>query len=185
MDYQNNGYELGWDAEIENDGQEFVVAEPGDYNFVVTGFERARFAGSEKMPPCNQAKLTIRLEIPGAAGECIVKHNLFLHSKSEWKLCEFFTAIGQRKKGQKVSMNWNAVTGARGRCKVSKRSFKTKDGKELWTNDIDKFYAPEGSELPFTMGQSQGSYAAPQGNPAAPQGYPAPGAAPSWQGGKF
>ena len=174
MDYQNNGYELGWDAEIENDGQEFVVAEPGDYNFVVTGFERARFAGSEKMPPCNQAKLTIKLEMPGAAGECIIKHNLFLHSKSEWKLCEFFTAIGQRKKGQKVSMNWNAVIGARGRCKVSKRSFKSKNGGgDLWTNDIDKFYAPEDNDLPYHTNNL------PQGSPAAPQ------AAPSWQGGKF
>lgn len=180
MDYQNNGYELGWDAEIENDGQEFVVAESGDYNFVVTGFERARFAGSEKMPPCNQAKLTIKLEMPGAAGECIIKHNLFLHSKSEWKLCEFFTAIGQRKKGQKVSMNWNAVIGARGRCKVSKRSFKSKNGGgDLWTNYIDKFYAPEDSDLPYNANSlPQGGYSAPQGNPA-------PGAAPSWQGGKF
>lgn len=174
-DYINNGYELGWDAEIENEGQEFVVAEPGDYDFVVTGFERARFAGSDKMPPCNQAKLTIKLDdVPGAAGECIVKHNLFLHSKTEWKLCEFFTAIGQRKKGQRVSMNWNAVIGARGRCKVSKRSFKSKNtGEELWTNDIDKFYAPEGSDLPFTTSNL------PQSN------NPAPAAAPSWQGGKF
>lgn len=170
MDYLNNGYELSWDAEIENEGQEFIVAEPGDYDFVVTGFERARFAGSDKMPPCNQAKLSIKLVMPGASGECIIKHNLFLHSKTEWKLCEFFTAIGQRKKGQKVSMNWNTVIGAQGRCKVSKRSFRNRDGKELWTNDIDKFYAPEG-DLPFTMGQ------------AAPA--PAAQAAPSWQGGKF
>lgn len=186
MDYQNNGYELGLDAEIENDGQEFVVAEPGDYNFVVTGFERARHGGSEKIPPCNKAILSIQLDGPGINGSCIVKHNLYLHSKSEWRLCEFFTAIGQRKKGQKVSMNWNAVIGARGRCKVSKRSFRNKENtKDLWTNDIDKFYEPEGSDLPFTMGQNQSGYAAPQGNPAAPQGYPASGAAPSWQGGKF
>lgn len=150
-DYMNDGYELSWDAEIENEGAEFVVAEPGDYDFVVTGFERARFAGSAKMPACNQAKLSIKLEIPGAAGECIVKHNLFLHSKTEWKLCQFFTAIGQRQKGQRVSMNWNAVIGARGRCNVSKRSFKNKDnGKELWTNDIDEFYAPDqNSGVPF------------------------------------
>ena len=172
MDYQNNGYELGWDAEIENEGQEFVVAEPGEYNFVVTGFERARFEGSAKMPPCNQAKLTIKLEIPGATGECIIKQNLFLHSKSEWKLCEFFTAIGQRKKGQKVSMNWNAVMGARGRCKVSKRSFKNKDNKELWTNDIDKFLEPEGGDLPFHTNN-------------LPQSNPAPGGVPAWQGGRF
>lgn len=149
-DYMNDGYELSWDAEIENEGAEFVVAEPGDYDFVVTGFERARFSGSAKMPACNQAKLSIKLEIPGAAGECIVKHNLFLHSKTEWKLCQFFTAIGQRQKGQRVSMNWNAVIGARGRCKVSKRSFKNKDNKELWTNDIDEFYAPDqNSGVPF------------------------------------
>ena len=99
MSYNNDGYELGWDSEIENEGSEFIVAEPGDYDFTVIGFERARFAGSDKMPPCNQAKLSIRIDIPGASGECIIKHNLFLHSKTEWKLCEFFTAIGQRKKG--------------------------------------------------------------------------------------
>ena len=36
------------------------------------------------------------------------------------------------------------VVGSRGRCKVSKRSFvSNKDGKTLWANDIDKFYAPK------------------------------------------
>ncbi len=151
-DFANDGYELNWDAEIENEGDPFVVAENGDYDFTVVNFERTRFAGSPKMPPCNQAKLSIKLDMPNG-GECIIKHNLFLHSKTEWRLCEFFTAIGQRKHGQKVSMNWNAVPGARGRCKVSKRSFKNKDGKELWTNDIDKFYEPS-EDLPFTMGQN-------------------------------
>lgn len=162
-DYMNEGYELGWDAEIENEGREFITAEPGDYNFTVIGFERGRFAGSDKMPACNQAKLSIRLDVPGVNGECIVKHNLFLHSKSEWKLCEFFTAIGQRKKGQRVSMNWNAVIGSQGRCKVTKRSFKSKGGAELWTNDIDKFYAPEDAagDLPFHTNNL------PQANPSA------------------
>lgn len=147
-DYVNDGYELGWDAEIENEGKEFVVAEPGDYDFTVTGFERSRHGGSEKMPPCNKAILTIRLDVPNANGECIIKHNLFLHSKSEWRLCEFFTSIGQRRKGQRVSMNWNAVVGSKGRCKVKKRSFKSNSGNDLWTNDIEKFYAPS-ENLPF------------------------------------
>ena len=168
--YENNGYELDWDSEIENEGSEFIVAEPGDYNFVVTAFERARHGGSEKLPPCNKAVLTIRLEVPGASGECIVKHNLFLHSKSEWKLCEFFTSIGQRQSGQRVAMNWNAVIGSRGRCKVSKRSFESnKDKKLLWTNDIDKFYppqAPASGNLPFhTDNLPQSS------TPAATTGY--------------
>lgn len=148
-DYMNNdGYELGWDSEIEKEGEPFVIAEPGDYNFTVINFERARFEGSAKMPPCNQAKLTLRLEMADGS-VCDVKHNLFLHSKTEWRLCEFFTAIGQRKHGQKVAMNWNAVIGARGRCKISKRSFKNKEGKEMWTNDVDKFYEPDSNDLPF------------------------------------
>ena len=169
-DYENKGYELDWDSEIENEGSEFIVAEPGDYDFVVTAFERGRFQGSAKMPPCNQAKLTIRLEIPGSNGTCEIKHNLFLHSKTEWKLCEFFTSIGQRQSGQRVAMNWNKVVGATGRCKVSKRSFESnKDGKTMWTNDIDKFYPPaeQGNGLPFNTGNL------PQSTPAANTGYTA------------
>ena len=171
-DYENKGYELDWDSEIENEGSEFIVAEPGDYDFVVTAFERGRFQGSAKMPPCNQAKLTIRLEIPGGDGTCEIKHNLFLHSKSEWKLCEFFTSIGQRQSGQRVAMNWNAVIGSRGRCKVSKRSFESNKapGKTLWANDIDKFYPPKqppaNGSLPFhTDNLPQNS------TPAATTGY--------------
>ena len=171
-DYENKGYELDWDSEIENEGSEFIVAEPGDYDFVVTAFERGRFQGSAKMPPCNQAKLTIRLEIPGSDGICDIKHNLFLHTKSEWKLCEFFTSIGQRQSGQRVAMNWNAVIGSRGRCKVSKRSFESnkEPGKTLWANDIDKFYPPQqtpaNGSLPFhTDNLPQSS------TPAATTGY--------------
>lgn len=166
-DYENKGYELDWDSEIENEGSEFIVAEPGDYDFVVTNFERGRFQGSAKMPPCNQAKLTIRLEIPGCEGICEIKHNLFLHSKTEWRLCEFFTAIGQRKSGQRVAMNWNAVVGARGRCNVSKESFESnKDKTILWTNKIKKFYPPNDSDLPFKTDNLQQN-----GTPAATTGY--------------
>jgi hypothetical protein len=146
--FANDGYELGWDAEIKNEGTPFVVAENGDYDFTVVGFERGRFAGSAKMPPCNQAKLTIRLDIPGESGVCDVKHNLFLHSKTEWKISEFFISIGQKKKGESIVPNWNMILGAKGRCKVSKRSFKNKDDKEMWTNDIDKFYEPASNVAP-------------------------------------
>lgn len=202
-DYTNEGYALDWDAEIENEGTPFVVAEPGDYNFTVVNFERARFNGSAKMPPCNQAKLTLKLDMPDGQ-VCEVKHNIFLHSKTEWRLCEFFTAIGQRKHGQKVSMNWNAVIGANGRCKITKRKFTNSNtGKEMEANDVEKFYEPAEDNLPFTYPQTspqmapqkpqsygQQGYAQPQQGYAPPQGYaqPQPYAAPSGGGyvpGKF
>ena len=171
----NNGYELDWNAEIENEGTPFVVAEPGDYDFTVTGFERARFGGSAKMPPCNQAQLTIQIHIPGEANPCTIKHNLFLHSKTEWKLCEFFTSIGQRKHGERVSMNWNAVLGASGRCKVSKRSFPSKNdpSKTMWANDIEKFYEPATNTAPATAAPAytQQNYVQPQQQSFAGTGY--------------
>lgn len=136
-----NGYELGWDSEITNEGKDFVIAESGDYEFTVTGFERGRHNGSAKMPACNYAELSIKLRL--TEGECIVKDKLFLHSKMEWKLSEFFLCIGQKKKGQSFVPNWNAIMGATGRCKVTKRSY-DKEGRTYWTNDIAKYYPCEG-----------------------------------------
>lgn len=136
-----NGYELGWDSEITNEGKDFIIAEPGDYDFTVVGFERGRFNGSAKMPACLQAELSIKLNHPD--GECIVKDKLFLHSKTEWKISEFFLGIGQKKKGESLRPNWNAIIGATGRCKVKKRSYESK-GQTYWTNDIEKYYPKEG-----------------------------------------
>ena len=133
------GYEIGWDAPIEKDSPEFVLLPDGDYDFEVTEFERGRHAGSDKLPPCNKA--IVHIKIQGAEGVSIIKHNLFLHSITEGMLCAFFTGIGQRQKGQKVTMNWNAVVGSKGRAKVGINKW-TKDGKEFTNNEIKKFYEP-------------------------------------------
>lgn len=182
-DYMNDGYELGWDAEIENEGSDFVIAEAGEYGFTITSFERGRFDGSSKMPPCNVAKLSVKLDMPNGEN-CVVKDKLFLHSKSEWRLCQFFTSIGQRRHGEKVAMNWNAVNGARGRCRVAKRSFKGNDGTDKWTNDIERYLDPAGdgsrttpsSDLPFRTDnypqQTSGGYQQPSYQQVQPQNPP-------------
>lgn len=54
--------EYGWDDEIQNDGPEYVVLPDGDYNFKVTGFERGRYEGGEKIPACNMAIITLEYE---------------------------------------------------------------------------------------------------------------------------
>ncbi|MBE5957712.1 MAG: DUF669 domain-containing protein [Lachnospiraceae bacterium] len=132
--------EFGWDDTIENDS-EFVLLPEGEYPFEVTSFERARHNGSEKLPPCNKAVLAIKITAPDGKSTTI-NHNLFLHSKTEGMLCAFFTSIGQRKKGEKISMNWNLVPGSRGRCKVGIHTYKNKDGDERQTNQIVRFLEP-------------------------------------------
>lgn len=136
-----NERELGWNDEIENDGPDFTLLPEGDYDFEVTEFERGRHPGSDKLPPCNKAVVSIRIK--GEEGMSTVKHQLFLHTKTEGLLCNFFTAIGQRQKGQKVSMDWNKVVGSKGRAKVGIRKWKNDKGEELEFNDIKKFYEPE------------------------------------------
>lgn len=139
---QNAGYELDWDSAIENDSPEFTLLPEGDYDFVVTELERARHAGSAKLPPCHKAIVSIR--IADAGGAAVIRHNLFLHSRCEGLLCDFFTGIGQRRRGENKPMNWNKVVGATGRAKVGIRTY-SKDGQEYKTNFIKKFYEPKAS----------------------------------------
>ncbi len=143
--------ELGWDDQIENDGADFEVLPAGDYDFEIVGFERGRHPGSDKLPACNKAILDIRIK--GEKGQTTIKHNLFLHTKTEGLLCAFFTGIGQRKHGEKVTMNWNQVTGSKGRCKVGIRKWKNDKGEELTFNEIRKFYEPEQPATGFTPGK--------------------------------
>ena len=137
---QNIERELGWDDEIEKDGGDFIVLPAGDYDFTVTKFERGRFAGSEKMPACNQAKLELTVHSP-EHGDIVVFHNLFLHTKTEGLLSNFFAGIGQKKKGEKLRMNWNAVVGAKGRLKLEINMFTGRDGVARTNNQVKTFYA--------------------------------------------
>ncbi|MFI8712009.1 hypothetical protein [Brevibacillus brevis] len=152
--------ELGWDDEIQKDGGEgFVLLPAGDYNFTVTKFERARFAGSEKMPPCNQAKMEITVHSP-EHGDVVIFHNLFLHSKTEGLLSNFFAGVGLKKKGEPLRMNWNATLGRRGRLKLEVRNY-THNGEPRSSNQIKNFYAyddipAQQQPAPFpTSGQQQ------------------------------
>lgn len=144
----DQGYELSWDSPIEVDAPEYVVVPEGDYEFEVIEFERARHPGSANLPPCNKAILHI--DIKNDLGKCVIKHNLFLHSKVEGLLSAFFVSIGQKKKGERVTMNWNAVVGARGRARVGIRKYVDSNGNEREINEIKRFLAPDQAAAPAT-----------------------------------
>ena len=137
----NAGRAFEWDDVISNDSDEFVVLPEGDYEFEVKSFERGRHNGSEKVPPCNKAIL--KIEVSNGAQKTTLAHNLLLHSNVEGIVCSFFTAIGQRKHGEKLRMDWNKVVGSRGRCKVIVDTYQNKNtGEEMKNNKIRRFYEP-------------------------------------------
>lgn len=134
----NNEMLMDWDDAIENDGQEFVILPEGDYNFTVVDFERGRFPGSAKIPACNKATLT--LQVNTADGTATIKTDLILYRSLEWRISSFFRCIGQKKHGERLVMNWNAVGGSRGRAHFKPRNYTDRDGNERQANDVDKFY---------------------------------------------
>ena len=143
--------ELGWDDQIEKDQGDFVVLPEGNYTFQVVGFERARHPGSEKLPPCNKAVVSIKLSTMDGTQSTTIKHNLFLHSKCEGMLCAFFVGIGQKKKGEPLKMNWNNIIGRNGLCHVKVRKWTSNNGNEMESNEISKFYEYGGEDFTKVM----------------------------------
>lgn len=161
-DYNTTGYELDWDSEIENDGPEYTTLPEGEYDFTVVGFERQRYTPSAKakLPPCNMAVVSLQFKEP--EGSTTIKDKLYLHSSVEWRLCAFFTSIGQRQHGERVRMNWNAVIGAHGRAKLSVRTYTDNNGKERTINDVDAYLDRDEAAAPETPRQAPAHSAPPQ-----------------------
>jgi len=140
----DEGRALGWEDSIEQESN-YVLLPKGDYDFMIVNFERGDFNGSDKMPACKMATVHVKITDPASGQETIIFHKLFLHSKVEFRLSEFFIALGLKKHGEPLRMCWNQITGRRGRCKIDHREY---NGQTF--NDIKKFYDP--AEQPTQSG---------------------------------
>lgn len=143
---EQNVQTFGWDDTIEKDSS-FVLLPEGEYDFHVQGFERQYHPGSAKLPPCNKAVLTLLVGDPFGQSTTLT-HNLFLCSKCEGLLCDFFTAIGDRKRGEALRPNWQGLVGKTGRCRVRIESWVGRDGSEKQSNRIDRFLEPAAPATP-------------------------------------
>lgn len=129
---------LDWDSVIEDDGNSgYILLEEGDYEFTVSGLERARHPGSAKIPGCPKAVLTLSIET--ASGVAEVRTQLYLYKSVEWKLCAFFRSIGQKKHGERLVMDWDHVVGCTGHAHIIKRAYTGNDGTIKKTNDVQYF----------------------------------------------
>ena len=146
----SEGRALEWEDTIEKD-ESFTVIPEGKYDFEVVKVERGKFNGSAKIPAANMAIVTLNIKENGnVIGE--VSENLIMHSKMEWKLSAFFRAIGQKKHGEKLVMDWPNVPASNGLCKVTIRKWKKEDGSEAESNQVDFLDPEEAAEAPVKAG---------------------------------
>lgn len=163
----------GWDDEFDPNegGNEFIVLREGNYPFMVKSFERGRHEGSANLPPCNKAILHLTLD-GGEQGSAYAKTQLFLHKKCHRFLAAFFRSIGfTEDESGKMRMNWNAVPGATGMCRIKPRTWvSNKDGREFTDNDVDRFLPPDQAPQGNTATNPPAQSAPPQQPPtyAAP-----------------
>lgn len=139
------GKELGWDDQIENEGQEFELLPEGTYDYTVESMERGRYAGSDRMAACNCANLTLLIRNPETGKDCRVFDTLYLNSKAEWRLSQFFLSIGQKKKGEPLRPNWAAVPTSSGKVEIEVHEYTDKNGNARKNNQVVKYipYEPK------------------------------------------
>ena len=139
MANDNLGEALGWEDEATVSDSEFVLLEPGTYDYVVKAFERGWFNGSEKMCPCAMAKLTLSVTDKRTGTPVDVFCNLMLNKKVAFRITQFFKSCGllppDAKDGDRFPMSlFDQCVGKRGRVKVKNRTY---NGREY--NDVDSF----------------------------------------------
>lgn len=136
------GMALDWNSEIKQEA-EFELLPEGVYDFTVELMERGHFGGSEKMAPCPSANITLILKDPISGKGGKVFDTLYLSSKAEWRISQFFISIGQKKKGEPLKPNWNTLPGSTGRLELTVNKYKDKNGNEKENNRVGRYLPKE------------------------------------------
>lgn len=136
---QDDDMALGWDDTFTcEDTPEYILLDPGEYEFTVKSFERGYYNGSDdgKNKACPMAKL--HLEVVTPKGTARVDDTIFLKMRSKWKIDAFFRCLGLAKVGQAYTPNWNSVAGMQGLARI-----KSVERKGKKYNNIDRYIYPE------------------------------------------
>ena len=182
---------LDWDVcEADpDDGRhgEWTLLPEGFYPFRVERMERERYQGSQKMPQCPMAKLT--LSVTGADGrDTTVQQRLYITRNQLWKVSRFMESVGRgRNEAGKVIIDWGGIEGSTGWVKLKVRSYTGRDGQERQTNDVEWFVKPEEQEEAWKSYDAACRAAAAQAAPTPQQQAPgyAPQASQAPQNGAF
>ena len=128
----NSKYTMEFDVEE----QEYVLLEPGEYEFTVDSVEYGDYNGSSKIPPCGM--VTVSLHVDAEQGRAFLKNNFYICRECAGLIAAFYKSIGLLKDGQKkFTPDWDSIKGMTGIVKTSQREY---NGNMY--NNVDRFMAP-------------------------------------------
>lgn len=143
-DRMDRGEAFDWDTSELDEDSGFRLLEEGTYPFIVTGLERSRFEGSDKMAPCPKAIVSLAVILPDGTMPPL-EESLLLNSKMAFKVSQFFKSIGAPvdPETRKVRIDWNGIEGKEGMAKVGIRTYAKRDGSEGKANQVERFLSPD------------------------------------------
>ena len=142
-DYNNySDYEeLDLNGSIEQESQ-FTDIPVGDYEGIIDHYEIGTCDWDNENYN-GKKMLTIYINVDAGGQEVQLRDNIVLVKNMEWKLSQFFTSIGQKKKGEPLVMNWNTVPGSTGTLELEINHYTKNDGSKGENNRVKKFLPKE------------------------------------------
>lgn len=136
-----------WDSEILEDGNSgvpFVCLPEGDYQYTVTKLDKSTYMprSSSKIPAGTKMAI-VEMTFKKDGKQSVVFERLYLIGSMEWKISSFFRSVGLKKHGEKLKMDWNAVTGLTGWAHLTVEDWTGTDGQTRQSNRLGYWISPE------------------------------------------
>lgn len=136
---------LDWNGSFIAEESSYKLLEPGIFPFKVTKMDRKIYDGQSDKIPNGAPYAEISIEVTSPEGSTIITDRLFLMKSWQWKLTQFFSAIGQAPiVGQPFTPNWNMVLGATGKVEIEINKYISR-GEERKNNRVKEYKESEGN----------------------------------------
>jgi len=129
--------EMNYNSTIAIEENEYVLLQPGTYQFTVDRVEYGRYEPNPqrpgKLPEC--PKVTVFIHVDTPEGRAFLQNNFFIHASTQGMITAYFRSLGMIPEGAKsYTMDWNGSIGKTGFVKTSVRLY---NGIEY--NQVDRF----------------------------------------------
>lgn len=126
-----------YDMTFEIEEQEYVLLNPGEYDFTIDYVKYGDYNGSAKIPACGS--VTVYLHVDTPEGVAYLNKPFYVCKECAGLIASLFKCVGDIKDGQKTfKPDWDGLEGKTGRVKTTQREY---NGNMY--NSVDRFLAPK------------------------------------------